>query len=403
MLSLSNKRILLGVTGGIAAYKSAELIRRLRDAGADVRVILTSGGAEFITPLTLQALSGNPVHQDLLDPKAEAAMGHIELARWADLLLVAPSTADFIARLSQSRGDDLLTTTCLATAAPIAIAPAMNHVMWENEGTQKNLSDLKGRKIQVFGPAKGSQACGETGPGRMLEASELVELCASLFSTGLLSGKKVVINAGPTQEAIDPVRYISNHSSGKMGFAMAEVAAEAGALVTLIAGPVNLATPDRVSRIDVVSAQDMYQESLNHARNSDIFIATAAVADYRPSSPAREKIKKKDDTLSIHLTKNPDIVAAVAQLSPKPFTIGFAAETQNLINYAEKKISQKNLDMIIANDVSQQDIGFGSENNAVTALWAGGKQTLAKANKRQIAKQLLEIISKQTQNRSASS
>ena len=401
MLSLSNKRILLGVTGGIAAYKSADLIRRLRDAGAEVRVILTAGGAEFITPLTLQALSGNPVHQDLLDPEAEAAMGHIELARWADLLLVAPATADFIARLSQGRGDDLLTTTCLATVAPIAIAPAMNHVMWKNEGTQKNLSLLKDRKIHIFGPAEGSQACGETGLGRMLEANELVEFCADLFNTGLLSGKKVVITAGPTQEAIDPVRYISNHSSGKMGFAMAEAAAEAGALVTLIAGPVNLATPDRVSRFDVVSAQEMYQASLEHARDSDIFIATAAVADYRPSSPETEKIKKKDETLTLHLTKNPDIVTAVAQLSPKPFAIGFAAETQNLIEHAEKKISQKNLDMIIANDVSQQDIGFGSENNAVTAIWTGGKKTLTKANKRQIAKQLLEIISKRTQNSSA--
>ncbi len=402
MLSLSNKRVLLGVTGGIAAYKSAELIRRLQDAGADVRVILTAAAAQFITPLTLQALSGNPVHQDLLDPDAEAAMGHIELARWADLLLIAPASADFIARLTLGRGDDLLTTTCLATAAPIAVAPAMNQAMWRNPSTQKNVGELKQRKIHLFGPTEGNQACGDIGPGRMLEADELAQLSANLFATGLLSGKKVVVTAGPTREAIDPVRYISNHSSGKMGFALAEAAAEAGALVTLVAGPVHLATPDRVSRLDVVSAQDMYSASLQCAQEADIFIATAAVADYRPAEPELEKIKKSSEQMDIHLIKNPDIVAAVAQLSPKPFTVGFAAETQNLMTYAEKKIVDKNLDMIVANDVSRQDIGFSSDENAVTAIWIGGSKVLAQANKRQIAKQLVDLISKQTQNMAVS-
>lgn len=399
MLSLSNKRVLLGVTGGIAAYKSAELIRRLQDAGAEVRVILTAAATQFITPLTLQALSGKPVHQDLLDPEAEAAMGHIELARWADLLLVAPASADFIARLTLGRADDLLTTTCLATRAPIAIAPAMNQAMWRNASTQKNVVEIRQRKIHIFGPAEGSQACGDVGPGRMLEPYELAQLSATLFETGLLSGKKVVITAGPTQEAIDPVRYISNHSSGKMGFALAAAAAEAGAQVTLITGPVHLATPDRVSRVDVVSAQDMYSASLDSARNADIFIATAAVADYRMAEPAPEKIKKTAaEGMTIKLIKNPDIVAAIAQLSPKPFTVGFAAETQNLIAYAEKKIIDKNLDMIIANDVSRRDIGFNSDDNAVTAIWIGGNQALPLANKRQIAKQLVDLISKRTQN-----
>lgn len=398
MQSLSNKRILLGVTGGIAAYKSAELIRRLQDAGAEVRVILTAGGAQFITPLTLQALSGNPVHQDLLDPEAEAAMGHIELARWTDLLLIAPASADFIARLTLGRADDLLSTTCLATTAPIAIAPAMNQAMWRSESTQKNLSDLVQRKINIFGPSEGIQACGDVGPGRMLEACELAKLSASLFQTGQLSGKKVVITAGPTREAIDPVRYISNHSSGKMGFALAEAACEAGARVTLISGPVHLATPERITRIDVVSANDMYTASMAHGKNADIFIATAAVADYRPSRPELEKIKKSDDFGAIHLTENPDIVAKIAQLEPKPFTVGFAAETHNLIEHAEKKITTKNLDMIIANDVSRKDIGFNSDDNAVTAIWIGGKQVISMANKRQIAKQLLDLISVRTQN-----
>ena len=398
MQSLSNKRILLGVTGGIAAYKSAELIRRLQDAGAEVRVILTAGGAQFITPLTLQALSGNPVHQDLLDPEAEAAMGHIELARWTDLLLIAPASADFIARLTLGRADDLLSTTCLATTAPIAIAPAMNQAMWRSESTQKNLSDLVQRKINIFGPSEGIQACGDVGPGRMLEACELAKLSANLFQTGQLSGKKVVITAGPTREAIDPVRYISNHSSGKMGFALAEAACEAGARVTLISGPVHLATPERITRIDVVSANDMYTASMEQGKNADIFIATAAVADYRPSKPELEKIKKSDDFVAIHLTKNPDIVAKIAQLKPKPFTVGFAAETHNLIEHAEKKITTKNLDMIIANDVSRKDIGFNSDDNAVTAIWIGGKQVIAMANKRQIAKQLLDLISVRTQN-----
>jgi len=278
------------------------------------------------------------------------------------------------------------------------VAPAMNQAMWLSESTQKNLTDLEQRKINIFGPSEGIQACGDIGPGRMLEANELAALSANLFQTGQLSGKKVVITAGPTREAIDPVRYISNHSSGKMGFALAEAACEAGAQVTLITGPVHLDTPERISRIDVVSARDMYTASLEHGKNADIFIATAAVADYTPSKPELEKIKKSDDFVAIQLTKNPDIVAKIAQLKPKPFTVGFAAETNNMIEHAEKKITSKNLDMIIANDVSRKDIGFNSDDNAVTAIWIGGKQELAMANKRQIAKQLLDLISVRTQN-----
>ena len=393
MTSLANKQILLGVTGGIAAYKSADLVRRLQDAGAKVQVVMTPAAQEFITPLTLQALSGNPVHTQLLDPEAEAGMGHIQLARWADLVLIAPATADFIARLTQGMGNDLLTSICLATAAPIAIAPAMNQGMWRNEATQANLSILIKRKVHVFGPAEGGQACGDIGPGRMLEPLQLVDAAASLFAPGSLAGKKVVITAGPTREAIDPVRYLSNHSSGKMGYALAQAAAEAGAQTILISGPTQLATPARVNRIDVISAEDMYAASMREAQGCDLFIAAAAVADYRPAQVASQKMKKgADDTLTLTLVKNPDIVASVAALERKPFTVGFAAESENLLEYARAKLVRKNLDMVIANNISDSQIGFNSDDNAVTLVENSSITDISQRSKQQLARELIALF-----------
>lgn len=393
MTSLANKQILLGVTGGIAAYKSADLVRRLQDSGAKVQVVMTPAAQEFITPLTLQALSGNPVHTQLLDPEAEAGMGHIQLARWADLVLIAPATADFIARLTQGMGNDLLTSICLATAAPIAIAPAMNQGMWRNEATQANLSILIKRKVQVFGPADGGQACGDIGPGRMLEPLQLVDAAAALFTPGSLAGKKVVITAGPTREAIDPVRYLSNHSSGKMGYALAQAAAEAGAQTILISGPTQLATPARVNRIDVISAEDMYAASMREAQGCDLFIAAAAVADYRPEQVANQKMKKgADDTLTLTLVKNPDIVASVAALERKPFTVGFAAESENLLEYARAKLVRKNLDMVIANNISDSQIGFNSDDNAVTLVENSSITDISQRSKQQLARELIAIF-----------
>lgn len=398
MTSLTNKRILLGVTGGIAAYKSAELIRRLQDAGAEVRVVMTRAATKFITPLTLQALSGNPVHQDLFDTEAEAAMGHIQLARWADLILVAPATADFIARLAGGRGDDLLTTLCLASTAPIAVAPSMNQAMWTNQGTQENSDKLLRKGVRFFGPGEGDQACGDVGPGRLLEPQELVDLAAAIFPSTILSGKHLVITAGPTREAIDPVRYISNHSSGKQGFALAEAAVEAGASVTLIAGPTHLATPDRVKRIDIVSTEEMFNAVLAEVKNSDIYIGVAAVADYRPINPPKQKIKKSESgnaTLSIELIENPDIIATVAQLDPKPFTVGFAAETNNLIENAKAKLINKGLDMIIANDVADSSIGFNSDENSTTVIWDDQQQVIPQMSKQNVARKVIELISAQ--------
>ena len=404
---LSNKHILLGVTGGIAAYKSAELIRRLRDAGAEVQVVMTAAAREFITPLTLQALSGNPVHVDLLDPAAEAAMGHIELARWADLFLVAPASADTLARLAQGIANDLLTTCWLAAAGKKAVAPAMNQQMWADAATQANLATLKSRGIAVFGPGSGVQACGDVGAGRLLEAEQLADLCADQFESGLLSGAHVVITAGPTREALDPVRYLSNHSSGKMGFALAEACAEAGARVTLIAGPVHLPTPARVQRVDVVSALDMLAASeaavavAKAGSSQPVFIATAAVADYRPAQVAAQKIKKglKDDTLDITLVKNPDIVASIAEQADKPFVMGFAAETHAVEAYACDKLARKKLDLIACNDVSRADIGFQSDDNAMTVFWPDAQANegvarveLAKASKAQIARELVRLL-----------
>ncbi len=392
MGSLTNKRVLLGVTGGIAAYKSAELIRCLQGEGAEVRVVMTPAATEFITPLTLQALSGNPVHLKLLDTAAEAAMGHIELARWADLILIAPGSADFIARLCHGEGNDLLSTVCLASHSPIAVAPAMNKHMWENAATQKNLQQLREQAVHVFGPAEGYQACGDVGEGRMEDPENLCTLASKLFTTGLLSGKKVVITAGPTREALDPVRYISNHSSGKMGYALARAAAEAGANTVLVSGPVQLEPPERIKTIAVESAADMLTAALTEVYDADIFIAAAAVADYRPASVAEQKIKKSADDMHIQLVKNPDIVATIASLPRRPLTVGFAAETENLEAFATRKLHQKKLDLIIANDVSDTTIGFNSDDNRVLLVQPDGSTALPTMNKSLLANKLIEHI-----------
>ncbi len=399
--NLHNKNILLGVCGGIAAYKSAELVRRLQDAGADVRVVMTAGAQAFITPLTFQALSGHITHTDLLDSTAENAMGHIELARWADLILVAPATANSIARLVSGLADDLLCAVIMASHAKKAIAPAMNHVMWSAETTQQNIQHLKQSGVHIFGPDSGSQACGEIGEGRLLETSSLVSACSNLFTTGLLQGLKIMVTAGPTFEPIDPVRYIGNRSSGRMGFAIAEAAVELGASVTLIAGPVHLDTPDHCSRIDVETAQQMHRSVMSAINDQDIFIATAAVADYRPSAPQTQKIKKSADMLNLSLTPNPDILKAVGELSQPPFTLGFAAETENLKAHAEDKLTRKKLNMIAANLIStdsssstEQDTGFNSEYNALQVFWQQGEMELPRCRKTQLARQLLTLLAK---------
>jgi phosphopantothenoylcysteine decarboxylase/phosphopantothenate--cysteine ligase len=391
MNTLSGKHILLGVTGSIAAYKSAELVRQLRAQGAEVRVIMTAGAREFITPLTLQALSGHPVHTDLLDTSAEAAMGHIALARWADAVLVAPATADCLARLLQGRADDLLCAVTLACAAPVAVAPAMNRGMWDNPATQHNVQALRARGLHLFGPALGEQACGETGPGRLLEPDELVTALGGLFETGLLGGCRVLVTAGPTREAIDPVRYLSNRSSGRMGHAVARAAAEAGAEVILVSGPVALAAPPHLQRIDVVSARDMHAAVLERVGGCDIFIAVAAVADYRPEQVAAQKLKKDVSQRTLTLTRNPDILAEVAALANAPFTVGFAAETEQLEAHAQAKRVAKSLDMIAANRVGD-GIGFDVQENALQVFWEGGSQALPQAGKTKLARQLVELI-----------
>ncbi|MGD8234183.1 bifunctional phosphopantothenoylcysteine decarboxylase/phosphopantothenate--cysteine ligase CoaBC [Vibrio sp. TRT 1302] len=395
MQTLAGKKILLGISGGIAAYKCAELTRRLIERGAQVQVVMTNAAKEFITPLTMQAVSGRPVSDSLLDPAAEASMGHIELAKWADLVLLAPATADLIARMSAGMGNDLLTTLVLATDSPIAVSPAMNQQMYRNIATQENIATLERRGMHIWGPAAGEQACGDVGPGRMLEPMQLVGLCEQFFAEKPLKGQSVVITAGPTREAIDPVRYISNHSSGKMGFALAQAAHTLGAKVTLIAGPVSLTTPTGVERIDVDSAQSMYDAAMQHATTNDVFIGCAAVADYRPATVAEQKIKKTDDSdqMTISMVKNPDIIASVAALTEnRPFTVGFAAETQDVESYARGKLVKKNLDLICANDVSVEGQGFNSNNNAITVYWKDGKQSLTLASKQQIAHQIMMTI-----------
>lgn len=392
MSRLNNRHIVLGITGGIAAYKAAELVRRLKERGALVQVVMTDAAREFITPLTLQALSGNPVHTTLLDPEAEAAMGHIELARWADLLLVAPASADVIARLAGGHADDLLTTLWLACQAPKAVAPAMNQAMWADPATGRNLTALAERGVQVFGPAAGEQACGDIGLGRMLEAEQLADAAEAQFQSRELDGVKVVITAGPTREAIDPVRYISNHSSGKMGFALARAACDAGASVTLISGPVALATPDGVTRIDVVSADEMYAAVMAQMLDCQLFIGCAAVADYRPAAMAEQKIKKNDEQMQLTLVRNPDIISAVAARADRPLTVGFAAETERLLDHARAKLERKGLDAIIANDVASADIGFNSDDNEVTLISADQSWPLPRMGKQPLATALISRL-----------
>ena len=389
MLSLTNKRILLGITGGIAAYKSAELTRLLVKAGAEVHVAMTPSATEFITPLTLQALSGNRVHLDLLDAEAEAGMGHIELARWADLIVIAPATADFMARMTHGQADDLLTAVILASTAQIAIAPAMNQAMWADGITQSNLEALQLRRIHVWGPASGEQACGDVGPGRMIEPQEIADRCAGMFETTRLTGKKVLITGGPTREAIDPVRFISNHSSGKMAFALATEAAAAGAQVSLVSGPVHLPTPDRVGRIDVESAEQMLEAVMERVADTDIFIGVAAVADYRPATIEAQKIKKNADSMTLALVKNPDIISRVAALTDGPMVVGFAAETEHLEANGTEKLKRKGLDLLFANKATET---FNSDEVTVTALSGHSQQTLGPGSKLNIARLMLDLI-----------
>lgn len=408
MLELSNKHILLGVSGGIAAYKSAELVRRLREAGAEVRVVMTAGATQFITPLTLQALSGQPVRTAVFDAEAEAAMGHIELARWADAVLIAPASANTLARLALGLADDLLSTLCLATRAPLLVAPAMNQVMWEHSATQANLATLRERGVQICGPGIGGQACGEVGPGRMLEPPELVAALATRFISGALAGLRVLITAGPTREPIDPVRYISNRSSGKMGYAVAAAAAEAGARVTLVSGPVALLPPARVECIPVDTAAEMHAAVLARVKTCDLFIAAAAVADYRPQETAAHKLKKHAAAMQLGLQRTPDILAEVAALHPAPFTLGFAAETERLAEHARGKRMAKSLDMIAANLVNLPDQGFEADDNALTVYWEGGECALPRMSKTQLARELVAQVAlryqaKQQQTKSGAS
>ncbi|MDR0217380.1 MAG: bifunctional phosphopantothenoylcysteine decarboxylase/phosphopantothenate--cysteine ligase CoaBC [Enterobacteriaceae bacterium] len=395
--ALSGKRIVLGISGGIAAYKTAELVRRLRDRGAQVRVVMTPAAEAFITPLTLQAVSGYPVSDDLLDPAAEAAMGHIELAKWADLIILAPATADLLARLSAGMANDLVTTICLACAAPLAVVPAMNQQMYRAQATQHNLNVLKERNVLVWGPDEGSQACGDIGPGRMIEPMAIVELATQHFNPARdLAGLKITITAGPTREALDPVRFITNHSSGKMGFSIAQAAAERGAEVTLITGPVNLTAPQHVKRIDITSALEMHEQVQAIAASQHIFIGCAAVSDYRFKQTATEKIKKQGDEITYTLVKNPDIVAGVAAMEKhRPFVVGFAAETQNVEEYARGKLKQKNLDLICANNVSLAEHGFNSDTNALHLFWHNGSVNLPHSDKLQLSHRLLDEIFKQ--------
>lgn len=392
---LTNKKILVGITGGIAAYKTIELIRHFKNAGAEVRVVLTPAAEAFVTPLTLQAISGNAVSTSLLDPQAELAMGHIELAKWADRIVIAPASADFIARLRLGMGNDLLSTLCLATSAPILLAPAMNQQMFKQAAVQENLAILAQRGVTFIGPNSGFQACGDVGKGRMSEPMEIFQAVNDSFNLlPNFTDISVVITAGPTQEAIDPVRYISNHSSGKMGFAIAEAFAKRGAKVTLISGPVNLATPAKVERIDVISAEQMAEQAVKFAQQSAIFIGCAAVADYRVAEIATQKIKKTNDNdeLTLKLVKNPDIIASVAHLTEnRPFVVGFAAETQNVAEYAKSKLQRKNLDMICANDVSGGQV-FGQDQNALHLFWQNGEKILPLAEKGKLAELLVTEI-----------
>ena len=395
MKSLINRKILLGITGGIAAYKAAEIVRTLKKVGAEVRVVMTKSAQEFITPLTMQALSGNQVSIDLLDHNAEAAMGHIELAKWADAVLIAPCTADSIAKLSGGRGDDLLSAISLVHDGNLAIAPSMNQAMWSDERTQGNISFLNEKGISIFGPGDGQQACGDIGLGRMLEPLVIVEELAKLFDTGLLAGKELLITAGPTQEMIDPVRYISNKSSGKMGYAIAEVAKDAGAKVILISGPVKLKPPEGIIFESITSADEMYDAVMHYAPKADIFISTAAVADYKPKDSLKNKFKKQNtEDISIELKQNKDILSSVTDKYKTLYAVGFAAETEEIEENAKKKLLAKNLRVIVANDVSNQTIGFDSDDNEVTLISKKEKIVIKKTDKKRVAKKIIEFIAK---------
>ena len=393
MHTLAGKRVLLGVTGGIAAYKAPDLVRRLKEQGADVRVVLTASATRLVTPVTFQAVSGHPVRSGLWDEAAEAAMGHIELARWADLVVIAPATADFLARLAIGMADDLLTTLCLATDAPIAVAPAMNRLMWANPVTQENVHRLSARGVTLLGPGTGDQACGETGEGRMLEPREIVAALTSGAGAaeGVLAGQKLLITAGPTREALDPVRYLTNRSSGKMGYAVAAAAARAGAEVVLVSGPVSLAAPRGVRLVQVETAAQMRDAVQAELPGAAAFIAAAAVADYRPAHPATHKLKKHAGEMVVELVRNPDILAEVAAASPRPFVVGFAAETQDVEDNARLKLERKSLDMIAANKVGS-DCGFDRDENALLVLWSGGRQDLGSGTKAELADRLIGLI-----------
>ena len=395
MKSLANKNILLGVTGGIAAYKSAEIVRHLKKSGASVRVVMTRSAEEFITPLTLQALSGNRVSTELLDAEAEAAMGHIELAKWADGILIAPATANTIARLSSGRGDDLLSTVTLAFDGPISVAPAMNQAMWRDERTQENLKKLIDQDFGICGPGSGEQACGDVGLGRMLEPIDILDMFSLSFNEGTLSGKKILITAGPTQEPIDPVRFITNRSSGKMGYSLVEAALESGANVTLISGPVNIEPPSNCNFVSIKTAEEMYEAVMHHISGMDVYIGTAAVSDYSPAKASDSKIKKDGSSspMVLELKENQDILKSVSELEQRPYVVGFAAETNDLIKNAEKKLSNKNLDLIIANDVSNKEIGFDSDDNEVTLITEKEKYLIERQNKRKVSKKIIDFIS----------
>jgi phosphopantothenoylcysteine decarboxylase/phosphopantothenate--cysteine ligase len=392
---LHNRRILLGVSGGIAAYKACELTRRLREAGAGVRVVLTANAARFVTPLTFQALSGQPVRADLWDEAAEMGMGHLELARWAQCVLIAPASADMVAKLAHGIADDLLSTLCLATTAPLAIAPAMNHRMWLHPATQANVGTLRARNVAIIGPDNGPLAEGESGPGRLREPQEIVaeviRLDTGMRTHGALAGLHVVVNAGPTYEDIDPVRFLGNRSSGRMGFAVAQAALDAGANVTLVAGPVALDTPPGAQRIDVRSAREMRDAVLAAMKHGDLFIGTAAVADWRPAQTRAQKTKKSGAAPTIALVENPDILAEVASLNPRPFVVGFAAETENLERNARDKLARKKLDMIAANEVGA-GLGMETAENALHVYWNGGSEALPRMPKAALAAALIERI-----------
>jgi phosphopantothenoylcysteine decarboxylase/phosphopantothenate--cysteine ligase len=389
---MKDRRILLGVTGGIAAYKSADLVRRLIEHGAQVQVVMTAAAREFVTPTTFQALSGRTVRTDLWDPAHEAAMGHIELARWAELVLIAPASADFIARLAHGLADDLLSTLVLASAAPVAVAPAMNQQMWRHAATQANVALLQQRGVHVLGPGVGDQACGDNGPGRMLEPLELLSLIAPLVRPeGILKGRRVLVTAGPTRECIDPVRFVSNRSSGKMGFAIAQAMQQSGAEVVLVSGPVSLGTPLGVRRIDVESCEQMFDAVQRELPGTAIFVGTAAVADYRPTCCAEQKIKKSGETIELELTRTVDILATVSASTPRPFVVGFAAETHAVEQYARAKLLAKNLDMIAANEVGHSK-AFDLDENALLVLWRSGRIELPSASKHELAASLTRLI-----------